>query len=82
MNDKYICVSVDKKEEVLESYLMRACLAQVIQKTSCKTILFPEKNLKIKNNWNIRQFKNFCESTIANKHIFKAYKCRFKKVMR
>ena len=78
MNDKYICVSVDKKEEIIESYLKRVCLAQVIQKETCKNIVFPEKNLTIKNNWNISQFKNFCEATITNKRIFRIYKCRFK----
>jgi len=76
---KMICVSMDLKEQVLDSYLLRVFKGELVDKKICKTVRFPEENLSLRG-WGKAMFKIFCEMTINNKLSLCMYKARLKEV--
>ncbi len=73
---KAICVSMNTTEQVLDSYLLRVFTGKLITKGTIKTVRFPEENLKSKQEWSLKGFKDFCEMTVSDKKTLKMYSAR------
>lgn len=73
---KVICVSMNIKEQVLDSYLLRVFKGQLIEKNSLKTVRFSVENFEKKPAWDIPKFKNFCEAVATDKKSLEMYKAR------
>lgn len=67
---KDICVSMDKREEVLHSYLARVFSGQVIEKKTVKVIHFTEDVLE-KKGWTKSRFLSFCDLTTRKDRGYK-----------
>lgn len=73
---KVICVSMSKKEQVLDSYLLRVFGGEQIDKGNIKTIRFPVENLESNPAWSIQRFKNFCNACVSDKKSLIMYRAR------
>jgi len=73
---KVICVSMNIKEQVLDSYLLRVFNGELNEKNSLKTVRFPLENIESNPSWDIPKFKNFCEAVATDKKSLEMYKAR------